>query len=241
MILLVSGEGPSDIGSRVGPTGEASGDNFKAGPMALIIDRLVEPIWTYSPLAASALVFISEQELDNEAKNIRGMKLPGPKSAKGTALFGKQARALAMLAKARTTDMAPVGAVLFHDTDGTRSDPKTLWKDKTESIEKGFEAEDFSRGVPMVPKPKSEAWLLCAAQENAYNNCARFEDLSGNDASPQLAKGELEKALNARGRTYGDVCDMVESGEINPQQIKMPSFDYFRDRLETVARQMMRR
>jgi hypothetical protein len=132
-----------------------------------------------------------------------------------------------------------VGAVLFRDNDGTVASLRSLWQDKLRSINAGFAAEDFHLGVPMVPKPKSEAWLLCAAQENQYQNCARFEELSGNDASPNSAKKELATALTARGRSYADVCGMVGNGEINPHSINMPSFSCFKVRLEIVARQML--
>ena len=170
-----------------------------------------------------------------------GTTLPGKKKPVETGYFFKNARGLARLAKDRSAcDNCPVGAVLFRDNDGTVASRRSLWDDKVKSIEAGFAAEDFALGVPMVPKPKSEAWLLCAVQGVQYQNCARFEDLSGNDASPNSAKGKLEKALSARGRSYADVCDMVEKGEIGPQQIQMPSFDFFRERLETVAQQMVR-
>jgi len=239
MILLISGEGPTDMGSCMEMDKEASGANFKPGPMALLIDQLVNPIWNYSPLGDESFVFLSERFLDTEAKKIRSMKLPGLKSAKGTAIFGKQARALAKLAKdKKNKDNCPVGAVLFHDSDGTRSDPNTLWKDKCESIENGFAAEEFDLGVAMVPKPKSEAWLLCAVQKTPYNNCARFEKLSGNDSSPKNAKGRLATELKAKGKSQNEVCDMIMNNQIQAQQIDMPSYNYFRDRMEKVARLM---
>ncbi len=56
----------------------------------------------------------------------------------------------------------PVIAVLFRDSDGTASSGRGLWEDKRKSIEDGFGEAGFDYGVPMIPKPKSEAWLLCA-------------------------------------------------------------------------------
>ncbi|HTV62077.1 MAG TPA: hypothetical protein VMH30_05860 [Verrucomicrobiae bacterium] len=243
MILLLSGEGSSDIGSCQTATGTCEGADFKPGPMTLLIDKLVEPHWDYSPLNASSCVFISEDALTNYCRSQRmGTTLPGKKKAVDTGYFFKNARGLARLAKDRSArDDCPVGAVLFRDSDGTVASHRSLWNDKVRSMEAGFAAEDFDLGVPMVPKPKSEAWLLCAVQANQYQNCARFEGLSGNDASPKSAKKELASALAARDYDYNDVCEMVESGEINPQQIQMPSFNYFKNRLETVAQQMVAR
>jgi hypothetical protein len=240
MILLLSGEGPTDIGSCETATGTCEGADFKPGPMTWLIDKLVEPHWDYSPLNASSCVFISEGALAHYCRSQRlGTTLPGKKKTVDTGYFFKNARGLARLAKDRSAhDHCPVGAVLFRDSDGTVSSQRSLWNDKVRSMEAGFAAEDFDLGVPMVPKPKSEAWLLCAAQANPYQNCTRFENLSGNDASPNSAKTELAAALAASNRSYLDVSDMVENGEINPQQIQMPSFNYFKNRLETVAQQM---
>jgi hypothetical protein len=241
MILLLSGEGSGDIGSCNVATEDCDGADFRPGPMARLIDKLVEPHWHYSPLDASSCVFISEGALASYCRSQRmGTTLPGKKRPVDTGYFFKNARGLARLAKDRSVrDHCPVGAVLFRDSDGTVASRRSLWNDKVSSIEAGFAAEDFDLGVPMVPKPKSEAWLLCGAQANQYQNCARFENLSGNDASPHSAKMELAGALAARGRSCEDIRDMVEDGEIDPLQIQMPSFNYFKDRLETVAQQMV--
>lgn len=51
-----------------------------------------------------------------------------------------------------------------------------MWTDKLESMKNGFKEADCILGVPMIPKPKSEAWLLCACKENAYQHCAALEN-----------------------------------------------------------------
>jgi hypothetical protein len=241
MILLLSGEGTSDIGTCRTAAKECEGSNFKPGPMAWVVDKLVEPLWNYSPLASGSCVFISEHSLAQHCRKRVGITLPGRKRPIETGYFFKNARGLAQLAKARSKrDQCPVGAVLFRDSDGTVASVRSLWNDKVTSMESGFAAEDFEFGVPMVPKPKSEAWLLCAAQASPYQNCVRFESLSGNDASPKSAKAALEKALTTRGRSHVDLCDMIEKGDITPQRIDMPSFHRFRERLEKIAHQMLK-
>ena len=134
MILMLSGEGPSDIGGCAGGGGECEGADFRAGPMALLIDRLVEPIWEYSPIGATAFIYASEDLVASRSKQLHGMALPGLKRAKETGYFFKNARALARLAKERTTPQSPVGAVLFRDSDGTRSTGSSLWQEKWLSI-----------------------------------------------------------------------------------------------------------
>ena len=203
--------------------------------MTLLIDQLVEPIWEYSPLEEDAFIFISESALAKRSKEIRGMALPGVKNLKGAAFFFKNARALAKIALERTTATCPVGAVLFRDCDGTRSMGNNLWQEKWDSISRGFEAENFLFGVAMLPKPKSEVWLLCALQKNPYDHCEKFEEISGNDASPASAKKRLDEALTARQKSIHDVCDLMKDGTIRAGQIDMSSYNEFRKRLEQVA------
>ena len=94
----------------------------------------------------------------------------------------------------------------------------------------------------MVPRPKSEAWLLGYYQknlprQNAYNHCERFEDLPGNDGSPNSAKELLKKTLNTTGDVY-DLIDKEEIEAIDWEQIDMPSLNLFRKRLENVLAAM---
>ncbi|MCB2156653.1 hypothetical protein KQI84_17390 [bacterium] len=110
-------------------------------------------------------------------------------------------------------------------------------------MELGFKAADgFDRGVPMIPKPKSEAWLICALKEDSpYSFCDRLEEtLPGNDDSPNSAKMQLAEILLAKGKSTSDLAEMVMNQEIHPDRIDMPSFNSFRQRLELVAREMIR-
>ena len=95
----------------------------------------------------------------------------------------------------------------------------------------GFAEENHTRGVPMIPRPKSEAWLLCALRANPYQGCEALEGRSGNDNSPYDLKSELKEILGERASL---ICEMIESGEIDFDRIEMPSFRAFRARLEEV-------
>lgn len=242
MILMVSGEGPTDIGCCGDGRGECSGDDFVAGPMAVLIDEIVGPIAGYSFLNARAMEFISEHSLAGLSRELPPLRmaLSGKRRGYETAYHFKNARALARAAKkCAAKEDCPVGAVLFRDADGTRSTERGLFEAKWNSMERGFAAEDFDYGVPMVPKPKSEAWLLCALKANPHRNCASLEDtLSGNDNSPEPAKQELESVLRNMGKAVKDLAGMVRDATISPNRIDMPSFNRFRTRLEKVARKM---
>jgi len=60
----------------------------------------------------------------------------------------------------------------------------------------GFAHEGFDSGVPMLPNPKSEAWLLCALKKpRPYQDCDRIEAGSGNAAAPDSLKAQLEQQV----------------------------------------------
>lgn len=240
MIIVLSGEGPTDIGTCNNRATTCDSPVYVRGAMGLIVDVLIEPIWTYSPYDSCSMHFLSESELARLSDKAKIVSLPGKKKAKGTAYFFKNSYALGNYAKnMETNNDCETMAVLFRDSDGTRSTQKGLWADKVNSMTLGFLAADYARGVPMVPKPKSEAWLLCAVQEHPYQNCTRFESISGNDRSPSNAKKQLEDALAPAERTHLCIPDMINDGEISPARINMPSFNAFRERLEEVARAMV--
>lgn len=121
-------------------------------------------------------------------------------------------------------------AVLFRDTDGTASAGRGDWDSKRQSMLDGFREEEFERGVPMIPKPKSEAWLLCATKANPYQNCEQLEHRSGNDDSPNSLKAELESRMGAQP-TRDALNLLLTNGTIDINRIEMPSFEAFRTRL----------
>ena len=70
---------------------------------------------------------------------------------------------MARIAKEREVETKDnVVAVLFRDAD-TATAGRGTWAEKRQSMLDGFAEEGFARGVPMIPKPTSEAWLLCVA------------------------------------------------------------------------------
>jgi hypothetical protein len=127
-----------------------------------------------------------------------------------------------------------VVAILFRDSDGTASAGRGLWAEKRQSMLDGFAQEGFLRGVPMIPKPKSEAWLLCALRANPYQGCESLEDRSGNDDSPNSLKRELKEIMGEELPVTEILCGLIEDGKIDVDRIAMPSFGAFRSRLEEV-------
>lgn len=238
MLFLVSGEGPSDIGECTDGAFICETAAFRTGPMSVIVDQVVMKRHGYSPIDSNLFRCVSKHSLVERAVELKTSKkslgLPGLKREKETRYFFNNARAMSRIAtEAEELSNDEVVAVLFRDSDGTASAGRGLWEEKRKSMLDGFTEEKFGRGVPMVPKPKSEAWILCAAKKAAYQNCELLEERSGNDASPKALKDELNELLGDVD-VVEELCDRIQQGRIDIDRIVMPSFLAFRTRLEDV-------
>jgi hypothetical protein len=232
MILVLSGEGPTDLGTR---QLREAGWEFVPGPMAWIVDKLLgQPDkLNYSLLELHAskgdcVDFLNEGELAALRRSKpfflpRGNDTPGNVSLrKGAFLLGKHAKGVA------SERNSPVIAVFFRDADGTNSTPRAEWEGKFTSMKQGFVRADFQSGVPMIPRPKSEAWMLCGLlkREDAGRNCSQLEEAPGNDASPKSLKTQLAKHLNCEP-TAEQQAELVSCGQIDPALIDLSSFTAF--------------
>lgn len=167
MFFVLSGEGPTDLGICADGSLICETEAFRPGPMSIIVDQVVERKHRYSILGVGAVRFVAEGGLAEKASDLKAARksarLPGKKRAKETRYYFNNARVIARIALDQQEQRRePVVAVLFRDSDGTASAGRGLWEEKRQSMLDGFAEEGFERGVPMVPKPKSEAWLLCA-------------------------------------------------------------------------------
>lgn len=250
MIFLLAGEGPTDIGRCRDQLRECSGADFEAGPLAVMVRQIVDrelgeiaPGWE---LPDDAIEFIEHSVLkDVELPKARPASslFRGKKNKHETddIYFFQEARVLGYLANKRAEQYkAPVSPVLFHDADGRCSTKPGLWKDKAESMRRGFIRSDCTLGVPMVANPTSEAWLLCGMKAVPYQNCEALETtVSASDQSPNWGKKLLAEAIEAAG-TKGTWADLVREGKIDTHRIEMPSYRAFSDRLAEVVTQMVR-
>lgn len=234
MLLLLSGEGPSDMGLArlVKPCCET--EEFEHGPLCLMLDKLAEAFngLQYSLLDSHQVFFTAKQQLADTAKvePPRKVRLPGKKHGRETAYYYKNALALSHMAQALSASQTQtVVVVLFRDADGTVSSSRGEWQQKLQSMQDGFASANYAElGVPMLAKPKSEAWLICALKGQAYQHCAALEDRSGNDDSP-LAGLVGDTSAPA-------LAQLVRDGRINPAQIDMPSFNQFKQSFEQALR-----
>ena len=238
MIILLSGEGPTDLGCCINGAGFCTSPELMAGPMTLLIDEIVYEVLQYRPLEVTpeAYRFYSKQILVERAKQKKGNRsvaLPGKKHDVETGYFYINAWMLGEIAhELEHSENDKTVSVLFRDTDGTNSSQADISTIKRKSMISGFERAQYERGVPMVPMPKSEAWLLCAAKNNPYKNCGILESLPGNDNAPGSAKGLLAEALG--GKTSAkDLCEWLGNLQFDHISVgnQMPSYGEFRARM----------
>ncbi len=173
MYFMFSGEGATDLAeTRPGPV-IAEGQDFLHGPLAVIASQIVEKKRGYSALDTGQCGYVFEDQLAGLTREFKAAKksmgLPGAKQPKETRYFFNNARLLARIANEMAEELNDlVVAILIRDSDGAASAGRGLWEDKRRSMLHGFDGESFERGVPMIPKPKSEAWLICALKHAPY-------------------------------------------------------------------------
>jgi hypothetical protein len=102
MFFLLSGEGVTDMGVGKKDAAVCEGEHFLAGPMAIIVDQVVEPSYGFSILDAECCGYVSETSVAKRASRLKAAKkearLPGKKRAKETRYFFNNARILARIA-----------------------------------------------------------------------------------------------------------------------------------------------
>ncbi|MGR7827646.1 hypothetical protein ACU6XK_16485 [Klebsiella aerogenes] len=221
MFLVLSGEGSSDLGACQNRQGECTIPDFRYGPMALLVDKEIEKNYQYSPLEVyqESYIFISKVKLTElmRAKSARKVAFRGKKQPEAERGFffdnawmlGEEA-----LRHANAREDAVI-AVLFRDCDGNNQSGLELWRAKLESVRQGFKRSGLGeRGVAMIPRPKSEAWMLCAIR-NGYQHCAILEDtLPGNDDAPNSAKQQLDEAM-AHVSSGQDQVNWIREHDLN--------------------------
>lgn len=211
-------------------------DDFQPGPMMVLVSQTVEGMDGYSPLDCACCALVARAEvnavIDKHKHNWKSAKLRGRHRTKETLNFQRSARALARLAVRWSAEIDDdVVAILFRDNDDHQTTPASLWKAKIDAVYAGFREEGFTRGVAMIPRPTSEAWLLCALKERPYEGCEALEERSGSPYAKRPLKKELEEVLGTKP-TRELLCELVADGKIDASRIAMPSFAAFLEALK---------
>jgi hypothetical protein len=210
--------------------------------MSWFVDQLIESFqgFEFSHIESDCVGFVSEAYLaENKAPPSQKARLPGKKKPPETQYYFENARALAIAAQLKSEQIGDkVIAVLFRDSDGTASARRGDWANKRNSILAGFAVENYPYSVAMLPKPKSEAWLLCAVKAPSYQHCEQLEDEGGNDSSQRPLKDQLSGVLQGSDSAE-QLNDMIRGHEIDVHRINMPSFNAFKDNLRQVVKRAL--
>ena len=230
MLILVSGEGPTDIGKASGNYDLYAPGSWDPGPMAYFINSIIYNTLNFEPLDSMSMWFIPEVSLNSISRTLKPMTLGQNKE------FRKAARVLlASAVKLSQETNCEVLPILFRDADGSRSQRSLgRWKEKHDSIDFCMDRkQEVMHVCPMLPNPKSEVWLLCALKNN-YQSCNQLEDISGNDNSQNSAKSILRECLGTEA-TQECLVELMKESVIRPEAINMPSFNAWKDDLSSMA------
>lgn len=242
--ILVSGEGATDLGISISGNGVANETDILPGPMLLLLYKLIRqhsPQWYQEyvdwsvPLPIPTFL-VSRSERARTTKLLRPNLFQTHINGRGGIEHAKSAWAMATLANQTNSNLL----VYFHDTDGTRSildRTPNLQSVIVSAAQRGFSHAAAAKGVAMVPKPTSEAWLLCHTQNN-YRNCALIEtELAGNQDSPDRSpKVILSKIVGETNReTLGNLAS-----EIDTLSLDMPSFNCFSSQINKAIEEIFK-
>lgn len=240
MILLLSGEGVIDLGGCDLSLPQCSNDlsgYFIYGVLTYIIDSIFNSKMGYSLQDMPDSIYyidksllITNSKASSFGRNLNNMR--GFKKAPETGYYSSNAKTLGLMAlELQKQKECPVVAILFRDSDGTRSAANNDWQVKYDSMVQGFHSAHCETGVPMLAKPKSEAWLLAACKDNPYQHCHLLEEESGNDDSVNSLKDQLAAKI---GGTHSSqtLVNWIQSIDYNYVTIaeQMPSFNAFYQR-----------
>ena len=208
--------------------------------MAALIEKIADSKAGFE-FAVAGMEFVSKRRrLEIAKQEFAGKYFRGKKRRDyEEGYYFNEARALSWLARAKVASACcKVAPILFRDAD---SNERAGYDIVRKSIRDGFHAEEMDDfGVAMVPKPTSEAWLICALQDTSYQNCEALEQtLSGTGAGKRPAKERLEALLAERGKAIADLYGLISEDVISAHKIQMPSYDDFRKDLEAVISNML--
>ncbi|MEI9748862.1 hypothetical protein [Moellerella wisconsensis] len=227
--ILVTGEGSSDMGGSNNGQPISTGGSYNLGPMALLVVQLLQkimPDWNEDimdfELPNNWITCISGNELARQAKGVRKHR-PSTKLKKGFVEHANRATTMAGYAK----DNGHQLVFYFHDAD------KCDFSGLHQSVILGLNGTDGVHGIPMIPKPTSEAWLICGLKQDPYAHCTALEtQLSGNDAaSDNNAPKKVLAQLLGYEATTDQQYELVNG--IDVTRINMPSYNQFKTDLTT--------
>jgi len=242
MIIVLNGEGPTDLGECNNSNGFCQDESFDHGPMTLLVDQIAESVLKYSLLETpGSYRYFNRKYISvwSKANQPRLRPTRGKYSPAELGIYRVSAFVLAEIARNLSVEEGrPTAAVLFRDADGTNTSARSHWIEKYRAINDGFKLAHYPNGVAMLPMPKSEAWLICAARKPIHEDCHKLETLPGNDAAPRSAKFIFEE-IRGQADSAQSICEWLASNDVKHHEAcNMPSYLAFRDDMIKVFKNM---
>lgn len=234
--FILCGEGPTDLYY----------DEIyqKQGPLKDCVDQLLNFFWDHRNYLQFKQVSRSDVSLSGKGKPekktavVRGNKnkFPDHRSIVASAkCLAQKAEETAM----ENDEPHKWGVVFFHDLDAnTKASVDEIYDDSMKAMNEGFDSASFPYGVRMIPKTRSESWLLCLLDSDGGKNAKYFEDLPMSDKSPNSGKKVLAEQLKVtESESYGFIEE--KRGNFDWTNLQAPSFLRFRDQLKNVSAKLL--
>ena len=234
--FILCGEGPTDL--------YYNEIDQKQGPLKDGVDKLLDFFWDRRNYLQFKQVSRTEISLSDKGKPekktsiVRGAKNKFPNHH----FIAASAKCLAQ--KAEETAMEndephKWGVIFFHDLDAnTKASVDEIYNASMKAMNDGFDSASFPHGVPMIPKTRSESWLLCLLDSDGGVNKRYFEDLPMSDKSPNSGKKVLAAVLEvSEDESYSRIEEKRDTFDWTGLQA--PSFLVFRDRLKIVSAKLL--
>lgn len=233
--FVLCGEGPTDLFY----------DEVyqKQGPIKDSVDQLLLHFWG----AESAFEFerMSPRNLkvsagkgkpEKKSAIVRGAKNRFPEHRNIAVRAKCLAEKAETLASEKKEDPSNWGVIYFHDLDSpSGTDIDSTYVDYIAAMHEGFDAAKYERGVPMVPKTRSESWLLCVMNPDKCKENKYYENLAMSDKSPKAGKKVLSQEQGKSSKRDAYKCLEKQRDDFDWVSLESPSFVFFRNRLHVVS------
>jgi len=153
--IYISGEGNSDIGHKDYESGQ-----FIFGPITILTQNILYFLHKHD----IRFRFVTRKELKRYPMTLKGKKKKEKLSS------GKGHSNLAYKLGIRSQEEGCHLAILMRDSDNRK------FEDVYAEISSGFQTANFKGGIPAVPCPKSEAWLICCLFPEKSHQIERIKE-----------------------------------------------------------------
>jgi len=205
--IIISGEGNSDVGENDYLTNQ-----FIPGPITILTDKIIR----FFHNDGVCFHFKPRSELKRYPMTLKGKKKKFKKATTGKG-HSDLAYKLGCLAKENKVHIA----VLMRDAK------KNQFRSVYDEIRSGFIAATFENGVPAVPVPESEAWLVCCLEPK---ESAQIENCKTD------MKTLLKDKLIKRDSPHTKDSWREIANDCIIEQINAPSFKQYKNDLEQKIR-----